>query len=135
MDRARLSAAQIALYCGGMPAIPPEIEGLPNRSGEFDAMTEDGQLIDLKTRYRDVFDIVSDEPRKGTPPVGKMTKAEKKLAKKQRIKGRLLIQEARKRVQQFFDDTGTHGLSVERAYIDEHGMPQSERVDPKDVLK
>lgn len=101
MDKPR--AAQLALYGLGMPAVPPEIEERPNLSGQCDAITADGEIIDLKTRYRDVFDILCDEPaRKGTAPVGKMTKAEKKLAKKQRIKGRLAIQAAMVRVDGYF---------------------------------
>jgi hypothetical protein len=79
--------------------------GMPGVAVAADAITADGDAIDdlLKSRYRDVFDIMCDEPaRKGTAPVGKMTKAEKKLAKKQRIKGRLAIRAAMVRVEGYF---------------------------------
>jgi hypothetical protein len=104
MDRSRLSAAQLALYAHGMPAIPGAIEGLPNLSGECDAMTADGEPIDFKFLRDHAFSL--DEPMRrrgnGTAPSGKMTKAEKKRAKKQRIKGRLAIQAAVERNQRFF---------------------------------
>lgn len=85
--------------------VPMSAELFEKLRGSVDGISRDGRnVIDYK--YLDLGELVEPrEQRKGTAPTGKMTKAEKKLAKKQRIKGRLLIQEARARVQKFFDES------------------------------
>jgi predicted transglutaminase-like cysteine proteinase len=71
---------------------------IARESAQPDLVSEDGSAIDLKTRYRDVFDIMADEvrrPRKGNDE-RKLTKAEKKRLKKLRTRMNVAIQTGRR---------------------------------------